>query len=980
MNVSHSRLAFVLLGLSLFTAAPTCGGGGGGSDEGGGATSTDAALPDTTSSDAGSDMGTDDPDASVTLGDRRQLNVSVKVPTQYRFEDGEFSPVAGQDASLQVSDLRRIVPDVSRADNWAPTDTKWVIAPEDKPEWLDKAVRDERIEKGHRYFKVPGYLMISVSETIGDNLEDYREDLPQSIDVDFVGLGASNVLQQPRVTLPNKGEGLGPGVHKFYVVVEREPSDARSQGLSAIGRIRMQMEFAEDSLFWDAEVANHYAAGSEQFATRPKKGEMIWTTADGYGMPFNPSETLDRQISKGVQDVQTFTTAASLVLIGGSAAQAALVSGRAAIGVFVAWLESFDTLVAEAGGRVSREFGETAPGKGSTTPINAALSGIDSAFVPRNSREADEGRKLVYSGPHLMFQPRAYKNFEPTGPPNRDPEGTQASLTSPSNGATAGEPVEIGLEVQSKDPSSSCVVGFGDGNEMSVDCGGDGVTFGTVEHKWPEPGTYTLSIQVRDRTGLTTTTRQLKVSPHPDVVLEPKDRVVTMDKGTYVPTDLVVERLHGFKGSVSLKQVRAFRLDEDAEDGERETDAVSAEFDTNTLDANEQQTSIEVRVDRGADPGQYGLVLQAEGDDKVVDEAYIGVSVRAPGERLPVAGLAQDARFGHSVALDRSGRRAVVGAPNGGPDSLDGSLWIYRRKEGQWRLERRFDSEPKPGAPSKYASVVSLGRDVAMSDDGTVAASGSDMGGAVLYRHGSSEWSASRVIQAASFVNHVRVALDGDGDVLAHSYGEPPTELSVQRPGGAELASDVTYSYQFDLDRSGSLVATSRGETRRSEGYVHLKSVGGGRSRVRPDELKESKGQITNGFPGSVVLDGEGDELLASAPSRQSLFVVARESSGWSTQAELNIQKNSFGLHGPIAFSDDGGTAAAIADPPSDSDQDHVVFFAQQASGWMQARLVPVASVQRITSLALDGDGDYALVGSAGHGRAGAVFEVSGSQ
>ncbi len=352
------------------------------------------------------------------------------------------------------------------------------------------------------------------------------------------------------------------------------------------------------------------------------------------------------------------------------------------------------------------------------------------------------------------------------------------------------------------------------------------------------------------------------------------------------------------------------------------------------------------------------------------DEALLpeGRRLEQEGGQIPEAMDEPPAgsRLGYSVAVSSNGATAIVGAPDYG--HFTGAAWVFTRSsEGTWTEQATLTTpeEAEEGGTCEEGDedICAFGRSVALSGDGNTALVGGprqahDRGAAWFFVRkpasggGEAEWSLQTTLHTP----------------------EPDAEGRFGR--GVALSAD---------GRTAAIGATAIFDGH-GAAWVYVRSGGEGEEQTWSEQGSSMTGGEQVGeahFGVNMALSSDGSTLIVGGPAdagyRGAAWVFTRSASNsWSqvggklTGGE-EVGDAHFGYS--VALAQDGSTAL-VGGPFDDEDIGAAWGFvpAEGGGGWVQEgpKLTdgegPVerASEGRLFgySVALDGDGDLALVGA----------------
>ncbi len=293
------------------------------------------------------------------------------------------------------------------------------------------------------------------------------------------------------------------------------------------------------------------------------------------------------------------------------------------------------------------------------------------------------------------------------------------------------------------------------------------------------------------------------------------------------------------------------------------------------------------------------------------------------GDVAEAAGV--EAHFGSSTALSSDGGTLVVGAP--GDDKARGAAWVFTRDGEAWTPQSGGELLPGEVLPGTGGEACAPGSEACEECAEEPQASPPEEG-------------------ECAFGASVAVSADGETAIV----GNPTTSGS---PGAAWVF------------------------TREGASWTRTAELTGGES------LGEGR------FGKSVALSADGDLALVGDPSakngRGSASLFAREGSSWTPLGSLSVEESAFAHFGrSVALSADG-SLALIGAPGEDEFAGAAWTFARSGSVWTRQHNELVEEGAQPgdhfgKSVALSADGGTALIGALeAEGGRGAVspFTVS---
>jgi FG-GAP repeat len=320
--------------------------------------------------------------------------------------------------------------------------------------------------------------------------------------------------------------------------------------------------------------------------------------------------------------------------------------------------------------------------------------------------------------------------------------------------------------------------------------------------------------------------------------------------------------------------------------------------------------------------------------------------------------VAEEPRFGFSIALSADGTTALVAGP--GDAGLSGAAWVFTRAGTTWTQQGPKLTAPESlGQPEEPLCAeeadCGFGRSVALSADGDTALIGAPRaneshGAAWVFTRSGSTWSQFGHGLAggnASFGRSVALSADGTTALVG-----APSQRSTR---GA--------AWTF---------------TRSASGFVAF------------GEPLTTEATVAGDFFGrSVALSANGTTALVGAPGEEGLagaaWAFARAGEGWIGRAKLTGAGEAIGearFGASVALSASGETAL-IGARTDDEGVGSAWPFIRNGSAWAQqgpklSGIGELGEGQFGASVALSADGDTALVG-APHDNSGqgAAWELT---
>jgi hypothetical protein len=329
------------------------------------------------------------------------------------------------------------------------------------------------------------------------------------------------------------------------------------------------------------------------------------------------------------------------------------------------------------------------------------------------------------------------------------------------------------------------------------------------------------------------------------------------------------------------------------------------------------------------------------------------------GGRLTATEEAGGGRLGVAVALSSDGSTALIGAPY---DNVGvGAAWVFVRSGSTW-----IRQGPKLVAKDETAGGALFGGSVALSADGNTALIGGSQdgdgnGAAWVFTRSGSTWSQ----QGPKL-------LPNDDPIGGSLFG---TSVALSGDGNTALIGGSSYTATYATTLSGAAwVFTRAGSTWTQPG-----------PKLTPDD--EIQG---GGFGSSVALSSTGTTALVGGLDYDggagAAWFFTRAGSSWSQQKLTAADESGAAQFGTsVALSSDG-TYAIIGGPQDNGGVGAVWAAAKSGSIWSQQGPKLTAGGENGAaafgvSVALSGDGTFALIGGPGDAPLGAVwgFARSGS-
>ena len=251
-------------------------------------------------------------------------------------------------------------------------------------------------------------------------------------------------------------------------------------------------------------------------------------------------------------------------------------------------------------------------------------------------------------------------------------------------------------------------------------------------------------------------------------------------------------------------------------------------------------------------------------------------------------------QFGRSVALNRDGSIALIGAPGRtiSGRQVAGAAEVFTRGNGSWSAPTELSLDANASPNNLFGSSVKLSSDGAtalVGAPGRVVNGQTGAGTAELFTYGNGSWSA-------------------------------PTELSL----GATASASDNFGFSVALSSDGAMaLAGAPGRTvngQQKAGAAEVFTRGNG-NWSGPTELSLGANALANDSMGqSVAVNSDGSTALAGAPGRTvngqqkagaaEVFTRGNGSWGGLTELDLGSKASIAGLFGlSVALTSDGATA-----------------------------------------------------------------------
>ncbi|HEY5192618.1 MAG TPA: FG-GAP repeat protein [Solirubrobacteraceae bacterium] len=326
----------------------------------------------------------------------------------------------------------------------------------------------------------------------------------------------------------------------------------------------------------------------------------------------------------------------------------------------------------------------------------------------------------------------------------------------------------------------------------------------------------------------------------------------------------------------------------------------------------------------------------------------------------------------NSVALSSDGSTALVGAPEEEGDE-GGSVWVLTLSGSSWTVQAKLKM---PGTWGVAGG--GFGESVALSADGNTALIGDgfqngEYGTAWVFTRSGTSWSEQEELTA--------------------------TEIGDEEQGRGRFGASVALSADGDIALIGG--PRDQPETQQGAAWIYARS---GSRWIKQGPMLKGGGELSApgssateaGFGWSVALSSSGDTALVGAwrdhDATGAAWVFTRSGSSWIQQgarlsADDEVGQGEFGTR--VALSSEGNTA--LIGGSTDNDGVGAAWvFTRSGETWTQqgAKLTPSDEIGRGYgqfgwSVALDSDGDTALIGGSADGAdetgAAWVFTRAGS-
>ncbi|MBC8171802.1 MAG: FG-GAP repeat protein [Anaerolineae bacterium] len=310
---------------------------------------------------------------------------------------------------------------------------------------------------------------------------------------------------------------------------------------------------------------------------------------------------------------------------------------------------------------------------------------------------------------------------------------------------------------------------------------------------------------------------------------------------------------------------------------------------------------------------------------------------------LTASDAAISERFGESVSLSSDGATALITAPDKPCCTFNGAAYIFTRSGNSWTELTKF-------VPADNQENDHFGNDGALSGDGNTALvgdyqedniNGLEAGASYVFIDNGVTW----VEQAKLIATHF--PLEGE---RTDNFGY---QVALSGDGNTTLV------FATDFDETGAGIGVAR---------VYARN---GASWSLQSELYKTDTVTSTPFGPFVSLSADGNTALVG------LYVFVRSGTTWSFQQKLLLFPT---ILASVDLSDDGNTAI-IGDVSFEFGSAWV--YTRTGSTWSNAIYVEGSSMEEDdgygNSVALSGDGNYAIVGANLNGSAGKAFVFSRS-
>ena len=381
--------------------------------------------------------------------------------------------------------------------------------------------------------------------------------------------------------------------------------------------------------------------------------------------------------------------------------------------------------------------------------------------------------------------------------------------------------------------------------------------------------------------------------------------------------------------------------------------------------------------------------------------------------------LAASDQFGTQVSISSDGDYAIVGAPAEDPSDISaaGAAYIFVRSGSTWTQQAKLTA-------SDAETSDQFGSKVEISGDGTYAIIGAsredgtstDMGAAYIFVRSGSSWSQQQKLQASDkeasdlFGWGVSISDDGSYAVVSALFEDPggtsgagsayiftrsgSTWTQQQKIEASDKDVDDRFGEHVAMNSDGTYVVVGSmrddvGGTNYGSAYIFTRSGSSWsqQAKINPSPTEETQ------FGYSVAINNDATYIAVGAPYNASsgtnagaVFIFTRSGSSWSQQVKLlssDIQAGDFfGTHVSLnsdatylvagARLEDGGSG----DPTTSSGAAYV--FERDGSTWTEVKLLTASNAAASdlygTSVSMNSNGVYAIIGAPGTSAGGAAY------
>jgi hypothetical protein len=406
-----------------------------------------------------------------------------------------------------------------------------------------------------------------------------------------------------------------------------------------------------------------------------------------------------------------------------------------------------------------------------------------------------------------------------------------------------------------------------------------------------------------------------------------------------------------------------------------ETGALAKIFMRTSAGWTEQDTAVDQNDAAGTDSSAFGesFAVSADGTTAIVAEGHdTSVFVRNGQVWSRQAQLQLEGATGEGalVALSADGNIAVLaGFSSPGPVAA----WVFTRSDGVWstRGTPLIATGASPHPPGQVSELESFASSVAISPNGEIVLVGADWDSA----HQGAAWIFTRV---------------------GASWEQQGSKLTATHPSPEEhFGNSVALSENGETALIGGKGNTERpteGGEDPGAGYIFTESGGIWTQATKLLEEEHNRFAPIRDLGSSVALSAGGETALLGANGHALVF--SKTSSGWrqhrpaltAAPDEHNASYGSTNAFGElVSLSADGKTALVGSparggcgryDNESCSGTATVWAFTRQGEAWVREPLPLVRDTPFASQIALDGDGETALVNgdTSGPEPGGAVF------